>query len=182
MKKIQNNQEIPIPEGLEQRLSELVDRLEAEELRTSKASQKVHIAKPTIRRTLYALAAAACILLLLVFHFSQKPAKETPLITEIVEESAPQPAPEPIIEEKKEEPQQPAKPHKTYKSHKTHKTQAEPLLAEAEPIQEEIVTENEQEYLPTEPDPFLLAAAEAQDVRARGERLYQEVAQMINNH
>lgn len=31
MKEIQNNQEIPIPEGLEQRLSALVDRLEAEE-------------------------------------------------------------------------------------------------------------------------------------------------------
>ena len=31
MKEIQNNQEIPIPEGLEERLSALVDRLEAEE-------------------------------------------------------------------------------------------------------------------------------------------------------
>ena len=31
MKEIQNNQEIPIPKGLEQRLSALVDRLEAEE-------------------------------------------------------------------------------------------------------------------------------------------------------
>lgn len=31
MKEIHNNQEIPIPEGLEQRLSALVDRLEAEE-------------------------------------------------------------------------------------------------------------------------------------------------------
>ena len=31
MKEILNNQEIPIPEGLEQRLSALVDRLEAEE-------------------------------------------------------------------------------------------------------------------------------------------------------
>ena len=56
----------------------------------------------------------------------------------------------------------------------------EPLLAEAEPMPEE--PETEQTYLPTEPDPFQLAAAETQDVRARGERLYQEVAQMINNH
>lgn len=32
MKEILNNQDIPIPEGLEQRLSALIDRLEAEEL------------------------------------------------------------------------------------------------------------------------------------------------------
>ena len=56
----------------------------------------------------------------------------------------------------------------------------EPLLAESETLPEE--PETEQTYLPTEPDPFQLAAAETQDVRARGERLYQEVAQMINNH
>lgn len=64
------------------------------------------------------------------------------------------------------------------KNRKAVKAQ-EPMLAEAEPLPEE--PETEQEYLPTEPDPFLLAAAEAQDIRARGERLYQEVVQMINN-
>ena len=57
----------------------------------------------------------------------------------------------------------------------------EPLITEAEPLPEESETEMQEEYLPTEPDPFLLAAAEAQDIRARGERLYQEVVQMINN-
>ena len=55
----------------------------------------------------------------------------------------------------------------------------EPMIAEAEPLPEE--PETTQEYLPTEPDPFLLAAAEAQDIRARGERLFQEVAQIINH-
>ncbi|MBO4551041.1 MAG: hypothetical protein J5733_09955 [Bacteroidaceae bacterium] len=58
----------------------------------------------------------------------------------------------------------------------------EPLITEAEPLPEESETEMQEEYLPTEPDPFLLAAAEAQDIRARGERLYQEVVQIINNH
>lgn len=53
MKEIQNNQEIPIPEGLEQRLSALVDRLEAEE--------QGRKAKRTVRLTRYVLAAAACI-------------------------------------------------------------------------------------------------------------------------
>ncbi len=47
---------------------------------------------------------------------------------------------------------------------------------------EEAEMEMEQEYLPTKPDPFLLVAAEIQDIRSRGERLYQEVAQMMNNH
>lgn len=69
---------------------------------------------------------------------------------------------------------------KNRKAVKVEDTQAEPLLAEAEPLPEE--PETEQTYLPTEPDPFLLAAAEAQEIRARGERLYQEVVQMINNH
>ena len=56
----------------------------------------------------------------------------------------------------------------------------EPMIAEAEPMPEE--TETEQEYLPKEPDPYLLAAAETQDIRSRGEHLYQEVAQIVNNH
>lgn len=51
MKKILDNQEIPIPEGLEQRLSALVDRLEAEE--------KERKAKQSVRLTRYALAIAA---------------------------------------------------------------------------------------------------------------------------
>ena len=51
MKEILNNQEIPIPEGLEQRLSALVDRLEAEE--------KERKAKQSVRLTRYALAIAA---------------------------------------------------------------------------------------------------------------------------
>ena len=69
---------------------------------------------------------------------------------------------------------------KNRKAVKVEDTPVEPMLAEAEPLPEEV--ETEQTYLPTEPDPFLLAAAEAQEIRARGERLYQEVVQMINNH
>ena len=176
MKKIQNNQEIPIPEGLEQRLSALVDRLEAEE--------KGRKTKPNIRRTLYALAAAACILLLLIFHFSQEPAEEKPVLTEVVEQPAPEnsefsESPDYSNNSEPSEPIKPIKPKKTYKSSRSIE---EPMLAEAEPIQEEIITENEQEYLPTEPDPFLLAAAEAQDIRSRGERLFQKNAQTMNNH
>jgi hypothetical protein len=67
------------------------------------------------------------------------------------------------------------------KSSKAAKAE-EPLLAEAEATPKEAEAETEQTYLPAKPDSFLLAAAFAQDIRARGERLYQENAQMINNH
>ena len=53
------------------------------------------------------------------------------------------------------------------------------MLAEAETMPEDV--ETEQEYLPTEPAPFLLAAAFEQDIRSRGERLHQEIAQAIKN-
>jgi len=55
--------------------------------------------------------------------------------------------------------------------------QEEPLLAEAEQIQEEV----EEEYLPARPDLYLLAVAETQDIRSRGEQLCQEVNQIIIN-
>ena len=59
MKEILNNQEIPIPEGLEQRLSALVDRLEAEE--------KERKAKQSVRLTRYALAIAAAFVAIAFF-------------------------------------------------------------------------------------------------------------------
>ena len=60
----------------------------------------------------------------------------------------------------------------------------EPLLAEAEPVQEE----KKQEYqslvspVPTQNEdlePYLVAAAQAQDIRSRGQRLSQEVALLM---
>lgn len=183
MKEILNNQEIPIPEGLEQRLSELIDRLEAEEQRRK--------ARKTVRLTRYALAAAACILLLLVFRFSQGPVEDKPVIAETIKPSIPQPAPQPVVEEKQEEPQKfsepatkanrPQKPSKTNKPSRPDKAQPEPMLAEAEPMPEEAEVETEQEYRPAVPDPIQKAEDFAQDVRSRGERLHQEIAQLIIN-
>jgi uncharacterized protein involved in copper resistance len=66
------------------------------------------------------------------------------------------------------------------KKHPQPSAPAEPVPQAAEPIPEE--PGHETDYLPQQPDLYLLAAAEAQDIRARGERLYQEVAQMMNNH
>lgn len=49
MKEIHNNQDIPIPEGLEQRLNALVDRLEAEENRRPAPASSTPSA-PSLRR------------------------------------------------------------------------------------------------------------------------------------
>ena len=127
MKDIQNNHEIPIPEGLEERLSALIDRLEAEE----KGRRRFRLSWRGIAGGSL-VAAAACILLLLVFRFSQEPAaEEKPVIAEVIEQEQDtlQPAPQPVIGE------MPHKAHKAHKPHKAYKPQAEPLLAEAEPMQ-----------------------------------------------
>ena len=115
-----------------------------------------------------------------------KPVEETLLVAEVVEQPAPE-APkvsdysensEYSESSDKSEPPKPIKPKRTYK---VRKVQEESQLAEAETMQEEVETEQKSEYRPTDPDPMLLAAAFAQDVRSRGERLHQEVAQSINN-
>ena len=79
--------------------------------------------------------------------------------------------------------QQPAvvKPKRTPKRKRVvpQEPQEEPLLAEAKSAQEE--PEQEDVYQPKQPDLYLLAVAEAQDIRSRGEQLYQEVNHIIMN-
>ena len=73
------------------------------------------------------------------------------------------------------------KPQPAKKRRKVHKPIfEEPVPQEAEPAQVE--PERENEYLPQQPDLYLMAIADAQDIRSRGERLYQEVAQLMKNH
>jgi len=103
--------------------------------------------KKSIRHWHYtAIAAvAASILLLLVFRFSQEPVKEQPVeAVPIVAEATPQPVPQPIIEEKKEEVLAEVQPmtklvSKHRKAVKNQNTPIEePVLAQAEqPIQEQ---------------------------------------------
>ena len=138
---------------------------------------------------------AAGIALLIAFHYNNKvEPTQQPVVAEVVQPESPQPvrepASEPVIEEKQEPqaPQPAAQPVRPKMRVKIQESAEEPLLAEAETMQEEVPTEEpmqeeaEQEYLPVESDPFLLAVVEAQDIRARGERLYEEVAQKKNNH
>ena len=104
--------------------------------------------------------------------------EEQPVIAEVVEEQPVQEAPkvsensEVSENSDKSEPSEPVKPKRTYKARKAIE---EPQLAEAERMPEEAEVKMELDYLPKEPDPFLLAAVEAQDIRSRGAQLFQEV-------
>ncbi len=132
------------------------------------------------------IAVAASVLLLILLNIGkQQPGQQTPVVAEVVTE--PQDSTEEtkatIPKEAIEQPvvAQAEKPQPAKKRRKIHKPiLEEPVPQEAEPAQVE--PEQENEYLPQQPDLYLLAIADAQDIRSRGERLYQEVAQLMNNH
>lgn len=131
------------------------------------------------------IAVAASVLLLILLNVRTQQAEQPPVIAEIVTE--PQDSTEEthatIPTEAIEQPvvAQAEKPQPAKKRRKVHKPALEePVPQEAEPAQVE--PEQENEYLPQQPDLYLLAIADAQDIRSRGERLYQEVAQMMNKH
>jgi len=69
---------------------------------------------------------AACIALLLGFSLLMKDEEtdtEQPVVAETIGKGAtPQPAPQPLVDEKKAEPQKANKSYKTYKTHKTYKS------------------------------------------------------------
>ncbi|MBO7119480.1 MAG: hypothetical protein J6W03_04090 [Bacteroidaceae bacterium] len=146
--------------------------------------------KATKRRWLYplsALAVAASVLLLIMLNIGkQQPEQQTPVVAEevTVPKDDMEETPQKIASTKATErpvAAQTAKPQPAKKRRKVHKPALEePVPQEAEPVQAE--PEQENEYLPQQPDLYLLAIADAQEIRSRGERLYQEVAQMMNNH
>ena len=120
-------------------------------------------------------AVAASIIVAFFLWPNSSEVVEQPVVSEVVEQPAleiPKDSENSESSEKSEllEPPKPIKPKRTYK---VRKAQEEPVLAEAETMPEEV--ETEQKYLPTKPDPYLLAVAEARNIRSRGERLYQEV-------
>ena len=153
--------------------------------------------KPKIVSLKWLTAVAACVLLLLIFHFSQKQVEEKTVVTEVVDRSTPQavsPSVSPtIVEEKKDEQlaevqptSQPVK--KQRKVVKRRSAQEKPMLSKAEPKLESTEPIDHPDGHDTTPafsspieDPFLLAAAQAQDIRSRGERLHQEISMLMNN-
>ena len=128
------------------------------------------------------LAVAACVVGFVVIFLAppksteeQLPlALEEPVVTEqpVVAEVVEQPVPEASDKSDKAEP---TKPRKVYKPRKVSNPVEEPLLAE-------VPTEKVQPIRPEMEDPFLDIAEKMQDIRSRGERVRQEVAQLIDKH
>lgn len=104
---------------------------------------------------------------------------EQPDVAEVVE----QPVPETSDKSDKAEP---IKPRKVHKPHKLSKFVEEPLLAEAEVNAshlEEIERGAAEDVQPINPemnDPYLAIMEQMKDIRSRGERVRQEVAQLID--
>ena len=154
-------------------------------------------AKPKLVALRWAVAAvAASVLLLLALRLSQGSVEDKPTVTYTasVSQSSQQPAPPPIVEEKPKaeaaEVQPTPQPVKQQSGPvRKRSTQKKPLLAEASPKPVNVETVPEQEEYPVAPstlrptqqDPFLMAAAQTQDIRQRGERLHREIAQLMNN-
>ncbi len=153
--------------------------------------------KPKIVALRWGMAAvAASALLLLVLRLGQGSVEEKPAVTYTasVQQSTQQPVTPPIVEEKTEavvaEVQPTPQPVKQQRrAVRKHSTQTKPSPAETspKPMSAETVPEQKDPAAtpstlhPSEQDPFLQAAAQTQDIRSRGERLYQEIAQLMNN-
>ena len=129
-----------------------------------------------------AAAVAASILLLLVSRFSQEPGKEQPVVAETFKKSIPQPAPQPIVEDKKEEvvaevepTTQPVKKRK--KAVIKQSTAIEELtLAQAEPVEEMPVA------MEMPPNSYADIEAEMRDIRNQGERVEAMVAAITRSY
>ena len=131
------------------------------------------------------VAIAASVLLLILLNIGKQQPEQPPVVTEKVMQPKDniEETPQATVSTTTEQPvvAQAEKPQPAKKRRKVHKPiLEEPVPQEAEPAQVE--PEQENEYLPQQPDLYLLAIADAQDIRSRGERLYEEVAQMMNNH
>ena len=141
--------------------------------------------KPRRRLRLWPLAAAACVAgIIAIFLAPPREANVEPEKQPVVAEQTEKQEETVVKEEPAETKTEVEAPKRTKRVAKrklvvTQKPAEEPLLAEAESAQEE--PEQEDAYQPKQPDLYLLAVAEAQDIRSRGEQLYQEVNHIIMN-
>lgn len=158
------------------------------------------VAKPKIIPFRWIMTGIAASVILLIgislLTKDSEPVKKQPVVTEVVEQPAPE-APkasdsseysEYSDNSEKSEPSEPVKPKRTYKPHKLSKFVEEPLLAEAEVNAshlEEVERGAAEDVHPIHPemnDPYLAIMEQMKDIRSRGERVRQEVAQLIDKH
>ena len=133
-----------------------------------------------------AIAVAASLLLLMVFHQGRELTEQNPFMVEqMAKQDEPQPSPMEVSREKKEvamvvETIVPQKTTKKYrKAHRKHRRTTEPVVEEVEQITEDV--EPVPSRHPAVEDPYLMMARQAQDIRSRGERLHEEVAMLMDD-
>ena len=149
--------------------------------------------KATKRRWLYplsALAIAASVLLLILLNVEEPQPEQSPFMAEVVtepqnniaEETPQATAPTEVTEQK-----QPAmahaeksKPTRRQRPAVRKKTIVESPDEEAAPMETPAEEPFPEDRLLDTNNPYLVAAAQLQDVRARGERLDREVAMLMN--
>ena len=133
-----------------------------------------------------AIAVAASLLLLMVFHQGQKPTEQNPVMVEqMAKQDEPQPSPMEVSREKKEVamvvetivPQKTTKKHR--KAHRKNRRTTKSVVEEVEQTVEKV--EPKPSLHPAVEDPYLMMARQAQDIRSRGERLHEEVAMLMDD-
>ena len=133
-----------------------------------------------------AIAVAASLLLLMVFHQGQKPTEQSPATVEqMAKQDEPQPSPVEVSREKKEvamvvETIVPQKTTKKYrKALRKHRRTTEPVVEKVEQTVEKV--EPKPSLHPAVEDPYIMMARQAQEIRSRGERLHEEVAMLMDD-
>ena len=133
-----------------------------------------------------AIAVAASLLLLMVFHQGQKPTEQSSVMVEqMAKQDEPQPSPVEVSREKKEvamvvETIVPQKTTKKYrKAHRKNRRTTKSAVEEVEQTVEKV--EPKPSLHPAMEDPYLMMARQAQDIRSRGERLHEEVAMLMDD-
>ncbi len=148
----------------------------------------------TKRRWLYPLSAfaiaASALLLILLNIEKQKPEQQTPVIAEVVtepqnniaEETPQATAPTEVTEQKQPAMAHAEKPKPTRRQRPAvrKKTIVESPAEEAAPMETPAEEPFPEDRLLDTNNPYLVAATQLQDVRARGERLDREVAMLMN--
>jgi len=164
--------------------------------RVMKGLMEPETAAPPRRLWLYAaVAVAAGIALLIIFHLGKEQTAQEPVVAQQTvgqpAASKPTEAPEPVAAKPRQEEmkveappaQQPAKKHRkvmrklielipTAEAKSAHTAAAEPAPEAETPSPD---------YYPTEQDPFVAMAAQVEDIRSRGMALQQEITALMNN-
>ena len=132
-----------------------------------------------------AIAVAASLLLLMVFHQGRELTEQSSVMVEqMAKQDEPQPSPMEVSREKQEiamvvETVVPQKTTKKYrKAHRKNRRTTKSVVEEVEQITEDV--EPVPSRHPAVEDPYLMMARQAQDIRSRGERLHEEVAMLMD--